>query len=148
MRSLSGIVFTLALLFGATASAATLPQILERFDFAGTWAAQCERPAAPDNIIRRVEANGSGEVSFVERFGEGYEPNRYTVVGARQGKHGLLNVNVELDGIRQALTIKRSHGRLRTMRNRRADGTLLVQNGVVVTTGQPTPWLSRCDDKT
>ncbi|MBV8792133.1 MAG: hypothetical protein JO237_08775 [Pseudolabrys sp.] len=136
---------SLALLFVQPATATTVRETLEQFGFMGRWASLCSRPAAPDNTIRTVEIN-TNEVSFVERFGDDYEPNVYTVVQATQEKKDTLILRVELGGNgTQELTMQRHGNRIRTTLNRGKNGTL-VKNGIVIATGRPTAWLTHCDD--
>jgi hypothetical protein len=148
MRGLSAIsvAFGLSLIQSAAASPTSIRQTLEGFDFFGTWAVSCERPPAPDNVIRTVYVTTNGQIEFSETFGEDYEPNIYGVLAADTYPHDTIVLRVDLNGeIRQRLTMRRKDGRIRTVTNQNLeDGSFVVRNEAVAKTGQATPWLSHC----
>ncbi|MGI8525210.1 MAG: hypothetical protein ACR2K5_03375 [Pseudolabrys sp.] len=150
MRRLLATIWLLGFLlvsFSVTAATAeTTRQTLESFGFFGTWAVTCERPAAPENVVRVVYVASNGQVEFSETFGENYEPNIYDVLAADIFKRDTLVLRVDLNGeARQRLTMRRTAGRIRTITNQDVDdGSFVVRNAMIAETGQATPWLSHC----
>jgi len=136
----------LVLLLATTADAATLAETLDQFGFSGTFAARCDDAASPNNIRRVITISSRGDAEFVERFGDAYDPNVYEVMAARLRGRDTLVLAVQMGNSRQELTIRKSRGRMRTIRNLVSDGTLRVKDGKVVGTGQETAWLQRCGD--
>ena len=139
--------FVFGLLFVYAATAAPVAETIEQFGFSGTWASDCDKPPAPDNIRRTVSTSARGDVEFVERFGDTYDPNVYEMSAARLSGKNTLILTVQLGDTQQELTIRKSGDRLRTMRNRASDGTIRVKDGIVVATGKSTLWLTRCGGK-
>lgn len=136
-----------ALVAGGPAHAETATQkVLERFQFFGTWALDCERPAAADNPVRSAPKPSGKTVMFTESLGG--EANVYVIKRAKPAADDTISVRIELNGeIRQDLTIKREGDRLRTMTNRDiATKDVVVREGIVLSTGEPTPWLKYCRD--
>ena len=124
--------FAWCALLAGSAGAGSLQAKLEAFEFFGDWSPQCDDPPSSINIRRHVFVSGSGRVMFTETLGPDYRENVYVVLGARRRETN------------QRLALVKQNGRLRTMTNRRSDGTYLVRNGTALSSAQPTPWLSRC----
>lgn len=148
MRKAIGAALAIGLLAATTVSsghAETPRATLERFGFLGTWAQDCARPAATDNVWRQT-AIGRGSVVFTESLGGDFVPSSYRVLDARLTAADTVVLSIKLNNrFRQELTMVLRGERIRTMTNRpRGAKTPIVDNGIVVGTAMTTPWLTRC----
>ncbi len=119
--------------------------ILNAFGLFGSWAVECGAPPSPGNVVQTVGWTGREPVESSETIGTGAAANRYRVISARMPDATTLVMQVLLNGrFTENLTIaKYGNDAIRTMTNQTWDG-FLVQNGVVLASGRPTPWLRRC----
>jgi len=137
-----------SLLLPAMASAQSSRKVLEDFGFFGNWAPDCSIPATPTNIRRHAYNTQGGEVHFTESVTLNTKRNIYAVFEARRIAPDKVLLRIQLNGKdMQNLTMKKENGRLRTIYNEKADGDFLVKDGIVVSTGKETPWLTYCNDK-
>ena len=92
-----------------------------------------------------VTWTGREPVEFSATAAPGTAGNRYRVLSAQMPDATTLTMQVQLNGnLTENLTItKYGADRIRTMTTQTWQG-LLVRDGVVVATGQPTPWLQKC----
>lgn len=146
MLKIHGGALALALLLVAPA-AASPRDVLDDFGFFGEWAVDCAQPASVDNPHRDAYLNERREPVFTETLDPEAQGNTYAIVAARAGKSSL-RIKVRLnETVTQSLRLVRRGERIRTVTNRSLpDGRLLVKNGIVVSIGAPTPWLTRCGD--
>lgn len=128
------------------AKAESLSATLEAFGFFGRWAISCDEPASPTNNVRTAQLSQAGDPVFSESLGGDGEPNSYVILRAKRKGSDTIVLRTKLNGeIVQELTMHRNGERMRTMTNRdMASGDYLVRKGVVVSTKQETPWLTRC----
>ncbi len=119
--------------------------ILNAFGFFGSWAVQCGAPPSPANVVLSVTWTGREPVEYSETPAPGRVGNRYRVVSAQMPNATTLLLQVQLnDRDFENLTIARyGDSAIRTMANQTSRG-FLVQNGVVLASGQQTPWLRKC----
>jgi hypothetical protein len=119
--------------------------ILNAFGLFGSWAVECGAPPSPANVVQTVTWTGREPVEYRETIGPGAAANRYRVISARMPDASTLVMQVLLNGrFTENLTItKYGSSAIRTMTNQTWDG-FLVENGVIRTTGRPTPWLRKC----
>ena len=119
--------------------------ILNAFGLFGSWAIQCGAPPSPANVVQTVSWTGGEPVEYSETIGPGAAANRYRIISARMPDATTLLLQVLLNGRdTENLTItKYGNDAIRTMTNQTWNG-FLVQNGVIVATGRPTPWLRKC----
>jgi hypothetical protein len=134
------------LIGGAPADAATVRQTLDAFGFFGTWARDCDKPASLTNNQRVVTMSPRGRPMFIESLGPDSEPNVYVILRARRPARDTIVLRVKLNGgDEQDLIMRHDHDRIRTIDNREvATGTYIVRKGVVASTKDETPWLTRC----
>ena len=134
-----------ALAGAVPAQAQEVAGILNAFGLFGSWAIECGAPASPGNVVQTVGWTGREPVEYSETIGAGAAANRYRVVSARMPDATTLVMQVLLNGrFTENLTIaKYGNDAIRTMTNQTWNG-FLVENGVVVASGRPTPWLRKC----
>lgn len=118
----------------------------------GTWQRDCDSPVRAENprytysieggklLLRRDfggEAKDVSTISDVEKISAG--ELKYTVTFAQ------LGANRQEEVIRQNVLAKTPDDRIRAIFNKNAaTGAESVVKGILATTGQPTPWMSRC----
>jgi hypothetical protein len=131
------------------AIAETVTQTLEAFGFFGRWAIDCSAPPSAANTVRTSRVSATGEPIFSESLGGTGEPNVYVILRAKTIDADTIRVRIKLNGdSRQDLTMHRRDDRIHTITNREvATGEYVVRKGVVVSTGQATPWLTRCEQE-
>ena len=135
-----------ALLVGS-AGAETTQAKLEAFQFFGDWSPNCDQPPGPSNTRRHAFVSGSARAMFTESLGPDFRENVYSVLKASRAAADRIELRIELNGaIIQHLSMVKQNDRMRTMINRVRDGTFIVRDGIVLSTGRETPWLSRCAD--
>lgn len=131
------------------AVAETLTQTLEAFGFFGRWAIDCSAPPSAENTVRTARVSLTGEPIFSENLGGTGEPNAYVILRAKTLDANTIRVRIKLNGeYKQDLTMHRRDDRIHTITNREVDtGEYIVRRGVVVSTGQAPPWLTRCEQQ-
>ena len=142
---LAVVVATCLLAGQSAARAQQVAGILNAFGLFGSWAVQCGAPPSPANIVQTVAWTGREPVEYSETIGPYAAANRYRVMSAQMPTAATLVMQVQLNGRdTENLTIaKYGNDAIRTMTNQAWNG-LLVQNGVILASGRPTPWLRRC----
>ena len=153
MQNLFGTALMLCLLLltpalaEPTAPAGSVGQTLTEFGFMGSWAQDCDRPPAIDNVWREASPTGDGGVLFTESLGENFKPSAYRVLTAHRKSSDTVVLSIELNGtIHQDLTMVLRDERIRTMVNRPKDSKeAMVENGVIRANGLATPWLKHCE---
>jgi hypothetical protein len=139
---------------GTPASSAAVPEsavgdLYRAFGLLGTFAADCGRPATPDNPYVSVTAPSAGLVLENNDVGPGYATNRYSVLAARRLSADRLEVTVLFrpgaEGEeRQTLVFEARNGTRRTIFNRVEGGAIRVRHGIVLAHGIKTPLLKKC----
>jgi hypothetical protein len=129
----------------STASAQTSASVLQRFGYIGHWAQDCAEPAKPGNPHMIVSVLASGGVEVRNKLGPEYQDNVNIVVEARTlaADRVMIKTHLNNNELRE-WEVTRANDRIRTMVNRRPDGTFVTKDGLVVASGKPTPWLNRC----
>lgn len=132
----------------APAGAETLVKTLEAFGFFGRWAIDCDEPPSASNTVRIARVSPAGDPVFTETLGGAGEPNAYVVLRAKQTDAATMSLRIELNGeSRQDLLMHRLDNKVRTISNREVKSRqYIVRNGVVVSTGHATPWLTHCEE--
>lgn len=119
------------------------------FGLFGTFAADCGRPAAPNNPHVSVTRESADLVIETHFVGDQYAANHYSVRSARRlAAHRLEIKVVFVPGTQaaqyQTLEIVVGKGTRRTVFNRVDDGEIRVRRGVAVANGSKTPLLKKC----
>jgi hypothetical protein len=135
-----------------TAGPETVDQVFTRFGLFGNWAANCHRPASPDNPHVRVIMPSPGLVFEEHDLGPAYAGNRYSVLSAEQESATDLAVQVifqpgKANEERQRLVFRVHGNTRRTMFNQTEGGTLRVKDGVALAHKKKTPVLKKCGEE-
>jgi hypothetical protein len=145
LRAAAALVALLPILSATPVAAQSAVETLEKFGFFGEWAIRCDRPAAPNNVMRRAYLSASGEPGFSEDLGSNAAVNTYRILDVRAASSNEIVLDIELNNERrQTLTMMLDGQRIRTLRNELPDGRVLVNEGSVVANGAKTPWLNLC----
>lgn len=121
-------------------------QAAQQWGLIGTWAIDCRLPAGRSNDHLSYLIEPTGGVRHHRNFGDAQDVN--DVQALRLLPDGSIEVTVHFRAFGQtrAWTIAKGRdGRSRTMSNHRV-GTddWSVRDGVLVHSGRPTQWLTRC----
>ena len=129
------------------AAAQSLQKTMSDFGLLGVWAPDCSKPTAVDNQRATYKATSANSASLVYVAGEKYNDNAYTISGARFLDAATIELNEEFltDHSQMVVTVVKANGRIRTFASREVNGSVLIRDGVVTSTGRPTNWLSRCN---
>jgi hypothetical protein len=144
MKRILILLALLGLIWSAPAAAQSAKSVLEEAGFVGTWAPQCEDEPALGNGHQVFEIQSSGFAQVRVRFGKGYENLIYVIREIRRLPGDQIWIRTRFKSEERELIMLREGNRLRTMSNRRADGTFVVKDGILVTNGGETPWITRC----
>lgn len=130
-----------------SAQAATVVETLRDFGLlGGSWATQCNVAASIENNHRTYSAMSGDLVQEYNDLGPDYEPNIATItVAVRLAPNQLQATSTLQNGLVRTLIIVVQGKSIRTMSNIRADGSVLVKDGIVQSSGKATPSLVRCD---
>lgn len=148
-RIASTIGFGLALASGG-AQAANVQDLFQQFGLYGDWAVDCSHAATRENSRIKVVKSNDGLVSEDSDQGPDYEHNHYTDVSAERLSDTQLSVQVIFEPgtrseQRQTLIYLVHDGTWRTMFNQPQGGAVLVKDGIMVGSGNPTPVLNKCN---
>jgi hypothetical protein len=149
-RTITALLGTLAATTFAVPGAfaqASVKAIFEKYNLLGTFAMDCSKPAAKNNLyylnrpidadhVQRDQMTGPTTRQWVAVLDKATEvkPNEIAVSGTREGKptDGVWRVERRGDDVR-ILTVEAS-----------LDGKKLISGGKVVANGRDWPWQNKC----
>jgi hypothetical protein len=148
MRLKAFLLAAMVITLPSLARAGGVQDTLRTFGLLGVWAPDCGRPRSTANVYATFTiADGDrGSLSF--DAGPGYDPNVYVIHEARLLSANKVELKEELlaDGKFTEAVFAKINGKLHTISAKRADGTILVQNGRLVPSGREAVWLVRCSE--
>ena len=129
---------------------ATVEALFNQFHLFGAWAANCARPAAPDNPHVRIIMPSPGLVLEEHSLGADYAVNRYSVLKAERLSATRLAVQVifqpgKEDEERQRLVFLVRDNTRRTLFNQVEGGPVRVKDGIALSHRTRTPALRKCE---
>ena len=143
MRRLIALTAALALSAGA-ASAQTAESALADFGLFATWAADCAKPPAKDNIHSRYEVK-DGKVLNLHDAGPDFVEEAYTVRAAKADANDRITLTtVSRAGKETEIVLRRVGDRMQVWRVTGADGFRPVNDGKYIVNDAPIPVLSKC----
>jgi hypothetical protein len=150
MRIAAVLVLAAATAMPAAAAAASADVLFQQFGLFGTWAIDCQQPAAPANPHVSITTPSVGLVVEEHDLGPNYATNHYSILSAEQSSTEQLSVAVIFQPgaegeERQKLTFLIRKGTRRTLFNQPDGGAVRVKNGIVLANGSKTPVLNKCD---
>jgi len=150
MRIAAVLLLAAATAMPAAAQAASADVLFQQFGLFGTWAIDCQQPAAPANPHVSITTPSVGLVLEEHDLGPDYATNHYSILSAEQGSAEQLTVAVIFQPgaegeERQTLTFLIRKGARRTLFNQPDGGAVRVKNGIALANGNKTPVLKKCD---
>jgi hypothetical protein len=134
-----------ALLWPGAAGAQSPTAVLEAFGYFGRWAPDCSRSPVPGNPHMTVSKSPRGTIEVRNSLGPDYLDNVNILLDARSLGPDRVWIKTQLNNSElREWEVVRQAGRIRTFVNRKPDGTHITRDGLVVASGNPTPWLNRC----
>ena len=130
-------------------NAAGIEAVLRDAGLFGTWAVDCDAPAAPANPHVSIVLADAGTVVERHELGPDYEINNYRVIAASRLSTTRVAVEVlfkpgSTREQTQKLIFDVENDRRRTLFNQVAGGPVVVKDGVVVGHKVKTPTLGKC----
>lgn len=119
---------------------------MRRWGILGTWAADCAASPGRDNTFYTFAVREGGV--FLDREGSNFTDSS-PLTEARVRPDGMIEYRVVFGRGRSEVVqyntyAKRGDGRIRIFFNRRADGTMTVEDGRLVPGGEETSWREKC----
>ena len=136
----------LAMATCGTASAQSVQQVVSEFALLGTWAADCDQPAARNNIYTVYTLSG-GSVRRIYYDAPSKIAGDAIIISAARVSADQIVYDQELtdaNRTRIKVVLTRIGGRIKVWLSQRTDGQILVQDGRVLSNGSESPWQSRC----
>ena len=129
----------------AIARAETVSSVLEDIGLIGVWSADCNQPASP-SVPRSiyVALPGGAAISHL-RIGPEENPRfDYTISSVGRIAANRIQMHLGNDDAAFDLILEVQGDRYRSFRSVQADGTALIENGIVIALGRETIWQQRC----
>lgn len=143
--------FLLMLAGPAMAADPPWPAIV-KVGMAGTWAHSCSAAASPSNWFVTYSATGNGGARSMSNRGV---DTRLTVVdSARLLSPATIRLRLRYDdpkwgptnGHTYDVVVEITGKRSRALQSTRGDGTVMIKDGLFVSSGTPTPALEKCSN--
>lgn len=137
-----------AILASSVATAGTVQDTIEKFGLLGRWAPDCSLPASSGNAHGTFSLVPPDEAQESFDFGPDRGQNTYRIIYAEpvEAKPNAIRLDVVFNETRHLiLEIVSTESRIRTMSNIQTNGTVVVRDGVVLSSGRQTDLLSRCN---
>jgi len=151
MRLVAVLVAVALSFVSSGADAASVEDVFQQFNLFGTWAANCDEPATPQNPRVSIATPSAGLVLEDHDLGPDFAVNRYSILSAEQLSATSLAVEVifqpgtEVEE-RQRLVFAVRDNTRRTLFNQTDSGKVRVKDGVALARGTKTPLLRKCDE--
>jgi len=128
------------------ASAATIAETVAQWGLTGTWATDCNSPPSLRGNVYLTFAVHGDQVTMHRAYGSGTDDSPLLSAGIRDD--GALVIELDLAGgfgTFEDVLIKDADGHERSMATRSLrTGEYTIKDGVVVSTGKPSPWINHC----
>lgn len=151
MRLVAVLLVVASFLVSPDAGATSVEEVFQKFGLFGTWAADCNKPATPENPRVSITMPGSGVVLEDHNLGPDFAINRYSVLSAEPVSATNLSVDVifqpgtEVEE-RQKLVFSVRDNTRRTIFNQTNGGAVRVKDGIALARGTKTPMLRKCEE--
>lgn len=140
------LVAVLSAVASTAVSAQSVQQTLSKFGLLGTWATDCNRPAAKDNFYTVYSAS-SGKVLRTYYDGPGKIYNEYAITQATQISNDEIRYQQEgTDSrrLRLEIILKKADNRILVWLSRHMDGGTVVKDGKYTDDGTAVVWQTKC----
>ena len=146
------LLLVLAAVLGTTvaANAETVREVLQQFGMLGTWATDCSRQPAPDNILTIYAPLPNGNVqrtyySAPGKISNQYELNRVVRISEEQISYQQQGPSDRVD-----VVLEKKGNRYHVLSSQDQNGKIFVQEGKftanTASPGQDSTWQTKCHD--
>jgi hypothetical protein len=145
--ALAAAVAAATMLTIASADAATVKEIFEKYNLLGTLASDCAKPAdakSPYLMNRVIDAD---HVELDKMVGPTSRESATIVDRIMDAKPNELTLSATIGDQRYDIHVQVQGGRVRTTESTRADGQKVIAGGHFTDGGGETPWYGRCLQK-
>ena len=132
--------------FAAPSTAETAVQIATRWGIVGIWQRDCATPVSRSNDQQAFVIQ-NGKLYLDRSTGDTHDSNPITAAEiTARGELDLRATLTDYKQNRQNVHAMSNDGRDHIVVNRNVDTDEdTVRNGILLSDGQPTPWMTRCD---
>jgi hypothetical protein len=144
-----GIAAAVLLGLPLSAQAQSVEQVFQNFGLIGVWASACDLPSQLESGNSRAiyALSSSDGVMLTYDYGTKYAPAVYTIVSAQQvGRDRLTYVEERVKNkARVNVTLHKANDRITVISSvAQEGGKVFVENGKIISNGQPAPSQTRC----
>ena len=142
----------LAAVLGTTvaANAATVREVLQQFGMLGTWATDCSRPPAADNILTVYAPLPNGNVQRTYYSAPGKISNQYELQRADRISEDQISYEQQGPKDRIDVILEKKGNRYHVLSSQDQNGKFFVQDGKFTANtpspGQDSTWQTKCYD--
>jgi len=140
-------------LLSSAAFAETAWDVIGRFGWTGSWSLSCSELPSPTNAWLKFYRDANGVARRSLDRGNGPELTividsaqiiTATTMAARLRNDDSswgTNNGVYVDAI-----LVKENGRIRAISSKKADGTEVIKDGIIISSGKPSPWTEKCGE--
>jgi hypothetical protein len=138
------------------ANAQSVADTVAEFGLIGTWATDCAQPASTSNFLTVYAIKPSGEVSRTYYDQPSHIYNNYKITSAKRQTPDMLSYEQVWDfdgspaniaGDRVRVLLKLADGKFQIVSSQGSDGSFFVKDRKFPSSGDESPWQSRCPAK-
>jgi len=113
----------------------------------GHWADDCSQPAGPLDFHATFSAPAAGAGQLEFNFGDESNATIYSIQSAQQTGGGKTRLEAidRSDGTKDEIVILQSANRFQIYSNVQSDGHVFIKDGIMVPSGTPVNWMTRCE---
>jgi len=119
-------------------------EALQRWGIFGTWAADCSKVPARDNVYETFVSRSND--ASLDRDGGGFKDSS-RILSASLTSDGMIEMFIEFRSISQTrvnVFLKGPDGRKRAFTNHDSKGSYSIRSGRFINGGQESKWMTRC----
>ncbi len=146
------LLFALAAVLGTSVAvhAETVRQVLQEFGMLGTWATDCSRPAARDNILTIYAPLPNGNVQRTYYSAPGEISNQYELKRVVRISADQISYQQQGPSDRVDVVLEKKGNRYHVLSSQDQNGKTFVQDGKftanTASPGQDSTWQTKCHD--
>ena len=139
-----------------TADAQSVADTITEFGLIGSWATDCSQPASTSNFLTVYAVKPSGEVSRTYYDQPGHVYNKYKITSAKRQAPDMLSYEQVWDfegtpaniaGDRVRVLLNMADNKIQIVSSQGSDGSFFVKDRKFPSSGDASPWQSRCQGK-
>jgi len=134
-------------LFHSPGQAATVRELLEKYDLMGTLASDCSKPVDPKNPYLNNRAIDTDHVELDRMVGTTQRESATIVDKASESNRNEITVSATINYDRYDMVFRAENARMRIMELLHSNGQKLITGGRYSPGTAETPWFHRCIQK-